>query len=99
MNYLKAVISRETGNYDRWVYLESNEPMITKLQAHWKGYLARKNYKERILFMKEQLPAILKIQVTEDDIVAIDGDDPDDGSGVVVDGNYNGNDCWLWSWF
>ena len=60
----QAVVSKETGNYDRWVYLESNEPMITKLQANWKGYMARKAYKQRLSFIKEQLPAILRIQVS-----------------------------------
>lgn len=45
------------------VYLTSNEPTIIKLQSHWKGYLARKSYKNRMTFIKEQLPAIIKIQV------------------------------------
>ena len=57
------MVSRQTAEYDRWAYMQSNEPMIVKLQAHWKGYLERKAYKERLHFMKEQLPAIIKIQV------------------------------------
>lgn len=57
------MISRVTGQYDRWVHMESNEPLIIKLQSHWKGYLARKAYKERQTFIKEHLPAIIKIQV------------------------------------
>jgi len=43
--------------------MQSNEPLIVKLQANWKGYLARKAYKERRTFIKEHLPAIIKIQV------------------------------------
>lgn len=57
------MISRVTGQYDRWVHMESNEPLIIKLQSHWKGYLARKAYKARQTFIKEHLPAIIKIQV------------------------------------
>lgn len=57
-------MSRETGQHDRMVYLTSNEPMIVKLQSHWKGYLTRKAYKERMTFIHEQLPAIIKIQVS-----------------------------------
>lgn len=59
---IQGVISRVTGQYDRWVHMESNEPLIIKLQSHWKGYLARKAYKERQTFIKEHLPAIIKIQ-------------------------------------
>ena len=57
------MISRVTAQYDRWVHMQSNEPLIVKLQANWKGYLARKAYKERRTFIKEHLPAIIKIQV------------------------------------
>ena len=62
---LQAVVSRQTAEYDRWTYMQSNEPTIVKLQAHWKGYLARKAYEERLHFMKEQLPAIIRIQVRD----------------------------------
>ena len=43
--------------------MQSNEPLIIKLQSHWKGYLARKAYNERTTFIKEHLPAVIKIQV------------------------------------
>ncbi|XP_022784321.1 ras GTPase-activating-like protein IQGAP1 [Stylophora pistillata] len=59
---IQGVISRVTIQYDRWVHMESNEPLIIKLQSNWKGYLARKAYKERQTFIKEHLPAIIKIQ-------------------------------------
>ena len=60
---LQSVIARVTAQYDRWVHMQSNEPLIVKLQSNWKGYLARKAYKERKAFMTEQLPAIIRIQV------------------------------------
>lgn len=63
MPRFQGVISRVTAQYDRWVHMQSNEPLIVKLQANWKGYLARKAYKERRTFIKEHLPAIIKIQV------------------------------------
>lgn len=59
---IQGVISQVTAQYDRWVHMQSNEPLIIKLQSHWKGYLARKAYGERRAFIKEHLPAILKIQ-------------------------------------
>ncbi|XP_048583306.1 ras GTPase-activating-like protein IQGAP1 isoform X2 [Nematostella vectensis] len=59
---IQQVVDRVTGDYDHMVYLQSNEPMIVKLQSHWKGYLARRAYKDRQTFIKEQLPAILRIQ-------------------------------------
>lgn len=59
---IQGVISQVTAQYDRWVHLQSNEPLIIKLQSHWKGYLARKEYKERTAFIREHLPAIIKIQ-------------------------------------
>ncbi|EDO31617.1 predicted protein, partial [Nematostella vectensis] len=60
--YCGPLVDRVTGDYDHMVYLQSNEPMIVKLQSHWKGYLARRAYKDRQTFIKEQLPAILRIQ-------------------------------------
>lgn len=42
---------------------KANEGLITKIQAHARGHMARKAYKERVDFMKRQLPAIVKIQV------------------------------------
>ncbi|XP_074632574.1 ras GTPase-activating-like protein IQGAP1 isoform X3 [Acropora palmata] len=59
---IQGVISQVTAQYDRWVHLQSNEPLIIKLQSHWKGYLARKEYKERTAFIREHLPSIIKIQ-------------------------------------
>ncbi|CAG5135114.1 unnamed protein product, partial [Candidula unifasciata] len=59
---IQKVISEVTAKHDREVMLKSNEGLITKIQANVRGHMARKSYKERIDFMKRQLPAILKIQ-------------------------------------
>ena len=60
---LQTVVSNETAKHGRQVYLQANEASIVKLQAHWRGYLAKKTFNERKQFMTKQLPAIIKIQV------------------------------------
>ena len=60
---VQKVVSQVTAEHDREMLFKSNEGLITKIQAHTRGHLARKAYKERQNFMKTQLPAILKIQV------------------------------------
>ncbi|CAB4013243.1 Conserved oligomeric Golgi complex subunit 1, partial [Paramuricea clavata] len=59
---IQTVVSNETAKHGRHVYLQANEPSIVRLQAHWRGYLARKTFNERKQFMTKQLPAIIKIQ-------------------------------------
>lgn len=61
-------MSSETAKHGRQVYLHANEPSMVKLQAHWRGYLARKTFNERKQFMTKQLPAIIKIQVTNSEV-------------------------------
>ncbi|XP_077989473.1 ras GTPase-activating-like protein IQGAP1 isoform X2 [Glandiceps talaboti] len=59
---IQSVVSKVTSDYDRQLLFESNEPLIVKLQAHVRGTLVRKDFKERKNFMFTQLPAIIKIQ-------------------------------------
>ncbi|BFY98703.1 hypothetical protein BsWGS_01743 [Bradybaena similaris] len=59
---IQRIISEVTAKHDREIMLKSNEGLITKIQANVRGHMARKTYKERIDFMKRQLPAILRIQ-------------------------------------
>ena len=63
MSFFQAVVARETAKHGRQVYLQANEPQIIALQAHWRGYLARKAFNERKEFFTKKLPAIIKIQV------------------------------------
>uniref|UniRef100_A0A0B7B822 Ras GTPase-activating-like protein IQGAP1 n=1 Tax=Arion vulgaris TaxID=1028688 RepID=A0A0B7B822_9EUPU len=58
----QKVISEVTAKRNREILLKSNEGLITKIQANFRGHLARKNYRERIDFMNRQLPAIQTIQ-------------------------------------
>ncbi|XP_056022517.1 ras GTPase-activating-like protein IQGAP1 isoform X2 [Ostrea edulis] len=59
---IQRVISNVTAAHDREHLFMSNENLIVKIQATYRGYQARKSYKERLDFMKRQLPLILKIQ-------------------------------------
>lgn len=56
-------MSDVTAAHDRELLFQANENLIVKIQANYRGYQARKAYKERLDFMKRQLPLIIKIQV------------------------------------
>lgn len=53
-----------TASHDRDLFLKSNEPAVTKIQAHWRGHQAKKEYQKRKHFLNTQLPAIIKLQVS-----------------------------------
>lgn len=59
---LQRVVSDVTAAHDRELLFQANENLIVKIQANYRGYQARKAYKERLDFMKRQLPLIIKIQ-------------------------------------
>ncbi|XP_061172402.1 ras GTPase-activating-like protein IQGAP1 isoform X1 [Saccostrea echinata] len=59
---IQRVVSDVTAAHDRELFLQSNENLVVKIQSTYRGYQARKAYKERLDFMKRQLPLILKIQ-------------------------------------
>jgi len=59
---IQRVVSEVTAHHDREMLFASNEPLITKIQAHMRGHMARKAYKERQDFMRTQMPAIKMIQ-------------------------------------
>lgn len=63
--YLQTIVSNVTANHDRDVYLQANEPAVVKIQAHWKGHKAKKEYQERKHFIFTHLPAIIRIQVNK----------------------------------
>lgn len=59
---IQKVISDITSAHDRELFLKANEPFVVKIQSHTRGYLARKQYKQRLHFMQTQVPAVIKIQ-------------------------------------
>nr|CAB3256707.1 IQ motif containing GTPase activating protein homolog [Phallusia mammillata] len=59
---IQECISMVSAAYDRAQLWRDNEPLIIKLQAFCRMYIARKAYKERKNFIANQLPAITLIQ-------------------------------------
>uniref|UniRef100_A0A3Q0S3J5 IQ motif containing GTPase activating protein 1 n=1 Tax=Amphilophus citrinellus TaxID=61819 RepID=A0A3Q0S3J5_AMPCI len=59
---IQGVVSGVTTAYNREQLWLANENLITKLQARCRGYLVRKNLKERMEFLKSQDPAVTCIQ-------------------------------------
>ncbi|XP_033633681.1 ras GTPase-activating-like protein IQGAP1 isoform X4 [Asterias rubens] len=59
---IQRVVTGVTAEYDRALLFKSNEGKIVTLQSHVRGTIARKAYKERLDFIRRQLPAIIRIQ-------------------------------------
>ncbi|XP_043536430.1 ras GTPase-activating-like protein IQGAP1 [Chiloscyllium plagiosum] len=59
---IQSTISGVTAAYNREQLWVANETLITKLQARCRGYLVRREYSDRMNFLKKQQPAILAIQ-------------------------------------
>ena len=60
----QAVVTNVTADYDRWALLKANEPLITQLQAHWKGALIRRAFSSRLDYLRahEQQAVTLQAQ-------------------------------------
>ena len=52
-----------TNNHNRELLFEANEDFIVQVQAHIRGFLVRKKFRDRKTFLHEQEPAVVKIQV------------------------------------
>ncbi|XP_013411467.1 ras GTPase-activating-like protein IQGAP1 [Lingula anatina] len=59
---IQNIVTEVTAGHNRELLFAANEPFIVKIQAQIRGYLVRKQYNDRLDFMKTQLPAITKIQ-------------------------------------
>lgn len=59
---IQSTISGVSAAYNREQLWLANESLITKLQAHCRGYLIRKKFNSRMNFLKEQVPAVTCIQ-------------------------------------
>lgn len=60
---LQGVVTEVTDAKNREMLFEANEDFIIKVQALARGYMARKQYRERMSYLKGQEPAVVKIQV------------------------------------
>ncbi|XP_038071617.1 ras GTPase-activating-like protein IQGAP1 isoform X2 [Patiria miniata] len=59
---IQKVVTGVTAEYDRALLFQANEDKVVTLQSHVRGTIARKAYKERLDFIRRQLPAIVLIQ-------------------------------------
>ncbi|TSK20028.1 Ras GTPase-activating-like protein IQGAP1 [Bagarius yarrelli] len=59
---IQSVVSGVTAAYNREQLWLANESLIAKLQARCRGFLVRKNLRERLDFLRSQDPAIRSIQ-------------------------------------
>ena len=58
-------VTNVTADYDRWALLKANEPLITQLQAYWKGALVRRAFSSRLDYLRahEQQASLLTFLV------------------------------------
>ena len=61
---LQAVVSEVTDAHNRELLFEANEDFIIKVQALVRRYLARKAYRNRLAYLEEQEPSVVKVQVS-----------------------------------
>ena len=59
----QGMISEVTAEHNREMLFKANEDFIVLVQAHVRGYLTRRAFRERMEFLSQQLPAITTIQV------------------------------------
>lgn len=59
---IQSTISGVSAAYNREQLWLANENLITKLQARCRGYLIRRQFSDRMKFLREQTPAITCIQ-------------------------------------
>ena len=60
---VQGVVSEVTAEHNREMLFKTNEDFIILVQAHVRGYLARKAFRDRMDFLFQQQPAITTIQV------------------------------------
>uniref|UniRef100_A0A674MYF3 IQ motif containing GTPase activating protein 2 n=1 Tax=Takifugu rubripes TaxID=31033 RepID=A0A674MYF3_TAKRU len=66
---IQNVVSSVTAEYNREQLWLANESLVTQLQARIKGFLVRKRHKQRMEYLQQQEPHVIKLQ--EKDIVKI----------------------------
>ncbi|XP_076443787.1 ras GTPase-activating-like protein IQGAP1 isoform X2 [Babylonia areolata] len=59
---IQRVVTEVTDEHNREMLFRANEDFIVLVQAHVRGYLTRKAFRDRMGFLTEQLPAITTIQ-------------------------------------
>lgn len=57
------VVTCVTAEYNREQLWLANECFVTKLQARVRGYLVRKKHAQRMEYLHQQEPHVIKLQV------------------------------------
>uniref|UniRef100_A0A4W3GFE5 IQ motif containing GTPase activating protein 2 n=1 Tax=Callorhinchus milii TaxID=7868 RepID=A0A4W3GFE5_CALMI len=60
---IQDIVARITTEYHRKKLWLANEDQIIRLQACARGYLVRKAYRERLSYLNEQKPSVIRLQV------------------------------------
>ncbi|KAM9367417.1 ras GTPase-activating-like protein IQGAP2 isoform 1-T1 [Phaethornis superciliosus] len=59
---IQSIVGQVTADYNREQLWLANENLIVQLQARARGFLVRKNYQERKVYLQNQEPSAIKIQ-------------------------------------
>ncbi|NXK27301.1 IQGA2 protein, partial [Arenaria interpres] len=59
---IQNIVGQVTADYNREQLWLANENLIVQLQARARGFLVRKNYRERKAYLQSQEPSAIKIQ-------------------------------------
>ncbi|XP_065520071.1 ras GTPase-activating-like protein IQGAP2 isoform X4 [Lathamus discolor] len=59
---IQSIVGQVTADYNREQLWLANENLIVQLQARARGFLVRKNYRERKAYLQSQEPSAIKIQ-------------------------------------
>uniref|UniRef100_A0A8C3AD44 IQ motif containing GTPase activating protein 2 n=1 Tax=Cyclopterus lumpus TaxID=8103 RepID=A0A8C3AD44_CYCLU len=60
---IQSVVSCLTAEYNRGQLWMANEPLVIQLQARIRGYLVRKKHAQRMEYLCQQEPHVVKLQV------------------------------------
>lgn len=61
--FCQSVVNSVTAEYNREQLWLANESFVTQLQARIRGHLARKKHLQRMEYLRQQEPHVVKIQV------------------------------------
>lgn len=61
--FLKNVVSCVTAEYNRGQLWLASESFVIQLQARIRGYLVRKRHGQRMEYLRQQEPHVVKLQV------------------------------------
>uniref|UniRef100_A0A8C8HDD8 IQ motif containing GTPase activating protein 2 n=1 Tax=Oncorhynchus tshawytscha TaxID=74940 RepID=A0A8C8HDD8_ONCTS len=60
---IQSVVGRVTAEYNREQLWFANEALVTQLQARVRGYLVRRAHVQRLDFLRQQEPHVVRLQV------------------------------------